>query len=440
MKLFYFIIILFFLNHCSFDNKSGIWENENVSKYNKENIFKEFKKISTSENVFYEIIPFKNNYIFNTTKGINNKKWNDIFYNSNNNLKNFSYNNLNQLNFKSKKLTKYRTNHYKLYENGNLIINDINGNIIIFSISKKKIISKFNFYKKKYKKIKKKLNLIVENKIIFTADNLGFVYAYNYEKNKIIWAKNFKIPFSSNLKIIKNKLVVSNQDNNLYILNKKNGDLLKLIPTEETPIKNQFKNNLSANKDKTLYFLNSFGSLYSINIESITINWFNNFNQSFNLSPANLFFGNKIVNTDNEIIVSSNMKTFIINSSSGSVIKKFNFSSKTKPIIINNIVFFLTDNNLLIALNLETKNILYSYDISKNKEFKIKNIENIPKQIMVMNNEIFIFLKNSKTLIFGIDGQFKRIQKLSSKIYSSPISIDGSILYLNNNNRLMILN
>ena len=59
---------------------------------------------------------------------------------------------------------------------------------------------------------------------------------------------------------------------------------------------------------------------------------------------------------------------------------------------------------------------------------------------MVMNNEIFIFLKNSKTLIFGIDGQFKRIQKLSSKIYSSPISIDGSILYLNNNNRLMILN
>ena len=34
-------------------------------------------------------LPFKNNYVFNTTKGINNKKWNHIFYNSNNNLKNF---------------------------------------------------------------------------------------------------------------------------------------------------------------------------------------------------------------------------------------------------------------------------------------------------------------------------------------------------------------
>ena len=38
----------------------------------------------------------------------------------------------------------------------------------------KKNINKFNFYKKKYKKIKKNLNLIVENNIIYVSDNLGF--------------------------------------------------------------------------------------------------------------------------------------------------------------------------------------------------------------------------------------------------------------------------
>ena len=65
----------------------------------------------------------------------------------------------------------------------------------------------------------------------------------------MLWAKNFKIPFSSNLKILKNSLFLVNQNNELYILNKKSGDLLKLIPTEETLIKNQFKNNLSANND-----------------------------------------------------------------------------------------------------------------------------------------------------------------------------------------------
>ena len=32
MKLFYALIILFFLNSCSFDKKTGIWKNsENIS-------------------------------------------------------------------------------------------------------------------------------------------------------------------------------------------------------------------------------------------------------------------------------------------------------------------------------------------------------------------------------------------------------------------------
>ena len=57
----------------------------------------------------------------------------------------------------------------------------------------KKIVAKYNFYKKKYKKIKKFLNISVENNIIFVADNIGYLYSYDYEKNKILWAKNIKL-------------------------------------------------------------------------------------------------------------------------------------------------------------------------------------------------------------------------------------------------------
>ena len=86
---------------------------------------------------------------------LNNDKWNDIFYSSNNNLKNFKYKNLNQIVFKSKKLTKNYPNKYLLYDNKNLIFGDDNGNLIVFSIYQDKIISKYNFYKNKFKKIKK---------------------------------------------------------------------------------------------------------------------------------------------------------------------------------------------------------------------------------------------------------------------------------------------
>ena len=67
--------------------------------------------------------------------------------------------------------------------------------------------------------------------MIYVSDNIGFLYAYDHVKNKVIWAKNFKVPFRSNLKIVEDKLAAANQNNNLYIIDKNSGDNLKLIPT-----------------------------------------------------------------------------------------------------------------------------------------------------------------------------------------------------------------
>ena len=226
-------------------------------------------------------------------------------------MKNFKYSNEFKLIYKSRKISKYDINQNLLYENDNFITSDTNGNLLIYSVENNNILQKFNFYKKKYKNIKKKLNIIVEENIVYVSDNLGFLYAYDYEKNKIIWAKNFKIPFRSNLKIVKGKLAVANQNNNLYIIDKNSGDNLKLIPTEETIIKNNFINNLSAD-DENLYFLNTYGSLYCIEIDSNKINWFINLNQSIELNPSNLFFGNQIVIENNKLVVSSNDFTYIL--------------------------------------------------------------------------------------------------------------------------------
>ena len=442
MKFFFIIFFLFLFNNCSFDNKTGIWNNEkNSSSSGKnKNIFEGFEKTSVTDDSFSETFSFKGDLKKVLNNPINNKKWNDIFYDFNNNSKNFRYSNRNEILFKSQKLTKNSISKNKLYINGNLIINDNKGNVIVFSINQKKIISKFNFYKKQFKKLEKELNLFVENDKIFIADNLGFVYAYNYITEKIIWAKNYKIPFSSNLKVSENKIFISNQNNNLYILDKNNGNLLKLIPTEETNVKNQFKNNLSIDDKKSLFFLNSFGSLYSIDLETLKVNWFNNFNQSLDLLPSNLFFGNKVVNSDKKIIVSSNSKTFLVNSNTGNIIKKFNFSTKIKPIIIDKIVFILTKNNYLIALDLNSNNFLYSHDLSKIKGSKIKWSEKeIFTELMVLNSEIFIFTKNSNVLNLNIDGTIKEIKKIPSKIKSYPLSIDNALLYLNSKNKLIIL-
>ena len=102
--------------------------------------------------------------------------------------------------------------------------------------------------------------------IIYISDNLGFIYALDIEERKILWAKNYKIPFRSNIKISSNKIILANQNNSIYFINKNDGEILSTIPTEESIIKDEFINNFSIYKD-TLLFLNTYGSLYSLNIK-----------------------------------------------------------------------------------------------------------------------------------------------------------------------------
>ena len=84
--------------------------------------------------------------------------------------------------------------------------------------------------------------------IIFVSDNLGYLYAFDHQKNDILWAKNYKIPFRSNLKILKNKLIAANQNNDyILFLIKVMVKLLKQMPTRRNIVKNQFVNNLSLN-------------------------------------------------------------------------------------------------------------------------------------------------------------------------------------------------
>ena len=117
-------------------------------------------------------------------KKISNSTWSDVFFNENNNFKNFEYENLNKISYKSKKLSKYKLNHHILYDNDNIITSDIKGNLIINSLIGKFKTKKFNFYKKKYKKIEKKIETLLENETIFVSDNLGYLYAYDYKKEK----------------------------------------------------------------------------------------------------------------------------------------------------------------------------------------------------------------------------------------------------------------
>ena len=85
MKRFFIITLIIILSNCSFDTKTGIWENNNV--VNKKNIdrFKDFETLYTEEKTFNRIIKPRNNSQIYLDSAISNQNWlEENFQNSNN--------------------------------------------------------------------------------------------------------------------------------------------------------------------------------------------------------------------------------------------------------------------------------------------------------------------------------------------------------------------
>ena len=439
MKVFLISIFLLFISHCSFDNKTGIWKNKDEVINKKKNEYKGFKKIYTEEKLFNQIIPPDKSLKILLDPVKLSKKWSDEFYQDSNNSDNFGYKKLNEKIFKSKKLSRYKIKDKILFDGENFLITDIKGNLIIYSTKYQKIIFKYNFYKKKFKKLEKILSIAVNENVVYIADNLGYTYAINYLEKKLLWAKNYKIPFRSNVKIFKDKVIIADLDNTLYFLDKFNGNKIKSLPTEEISIKNQFINSIAVNND-TLFYLNTFGSIYSINTLG-RINWFLNINQHSEIDTNNLFNSKPLIVYKDKLIVSSEKYLYIFNSSNGSRLVKIPVSSIVKPLVSNKSIFLMSKNNLLVCINTENGKINYSLDITeeisnflntKKKEIQIKDI-------LVANNKIFIFLNNSYFLKFNISGKLENVNKLPTKINTQPILINGSLLYLDNKNQISLV-
>jgi len=442
MQFFKILILLFLFYSCSFDTKTGIWKNDNiVPNIENNSVFKDFVKITSSDEKFNSIVQINEEFNFIINEPLRNLSWNQTLLNKENNIVNLSFDNKNQAIHKSKKISLHTLNENILYEKNKIFLSDQKGNLFIYSLQKNKLIKKLNFYKKKYKNKKIKLNFIIENDIVYISDNIGFIYAYDINLDKIIWAKNINIPFRSNLKLSLNFLTLANQNNDLYFFNKKNGKLIKLIPSEETVINNNFQNKISLSNDE-VFFLNTYGSLYSIDNKSFNLKWFVNLNKTLEKNLSNLFYGSDVVFYDNRILLSSNENFYIINSKNGSVLYKKNFSSYFNPIINNDFVFLLTKNNLLVALNLRDGEIIYSLDLAQETanflSTKKKNL--IIKNILMVDDKIFVFLKNSYVIKLDIYGKIVSIIKLPSKLKTQPIIVDNKLFYINKKNKLFVVN
>ena len=102
-------------------------------------------------------------------------------------------------------------------------------------------------------------------------------------------------------------------------------------------LKTNSKTNISLDRSKKhVYFVTSAGEIYSLNYKNRNINWLFSLTAISNDQQVDLFFSSPIINQNNEVILSSSLSTFSMNSINGSLNWEIAVTSNILPIVLKN--------------------------------------------------------------------------------------------------------
>ena len=400
MKIIKTIALFLFLNSCSFDNKTGIWDGSEIRKKAKkeEEFLIDAKDIFTTESDQLKEFDSGVNLVSAISPAKIPNEWAEENFNNLNNVDNSSYLNKKKLAYKSRKISGHKISDNFLYNDNQFIFSDLKGNIIVFSEKEQTVKFKFNFYKNILKNFPKKISIILKKNVIFAADNLGYVYALDVSTKKIVWAKNYGVPFFSNIKIIDDLLFLVNKDNKVYILNLLSGEKIWEYSTDRSKLNTKYKNIISYS-DNNLILLNTNGSVYAIDILNKNIKWFYNVN-SIVVSKNDIFNGISNIIDKRSVLIASSNSISALDLENGDLIWQKKYNIEIDPIVSSKLILLLTKENYLTFLSKETGEVVWSSKLSNmwkrysNKEFKNKKISSMK----LMNDNLFLFSERSELI------------------------------------------
>ncbi len=439
-----FICSLILLVSCSFkkpvffEDKLKILE-EQILKKNTELVFAPRKKFNEE---------IKGNISGEIPKPIISKNWSQKNFTSNNHLPHFQYENEKQLVYKSKKIGKNKYNSSNLFfepllVEGKIFYYDPTGSIFNFSTENQELNWKFNFYKKRYKNIPIKIKLKYSKNNLVVTDNVGYIYSLSIDTGKLQWAKNYGIPFLSNIKIDEGNIFALNQDNKYYIINELEGQQILSLETFPSFLKSKQETNLSIDSIKNnIYFITSTGELYSINYRTKNINWVFTLFLSSQGRGSDLFYSSPIVYKKDQLFFSSSNSTYSINSKNGSINWELPFSTNLRPIVSGKFIFLASKNGFLININSNNGKVIWSKDVFKNNEKLKKNKIGEIMSLLLVSDQILVTTSKGFFLFINYkNGEIINYTKASRNgFFSNPILVNKKIHIIDNKMRVLIFN
>jgi len=303
----------------------------------------------------------------------------------------------------------------------------------IFKINKDlKEIWKVNHYTKREKKLKPIIFFSQTKNRLIAADNLSKVYLIDLKNGNLIKSIESNAGFNSNIKISNDKFMIVDLNNTIRCFSINDGKEMWNFETENPFIKSRKKLSLIT-KGELVFFINNIGDLTAVNINNGSLFWQTPtqsnviYQDAFTLENSDLVFANDSIyfsNSKNEI--------FSIDARTGIVNWKQTVNSSLTPTIIENFIFSVSEEGYLFVLENKTGNIIRITDMLKNIKDKKNRIK--PTGFVIARNIMYLSLNNGRLIKANVStGEVLSIHKLSGSKILRPNIFNGHMYILKNN-------
>ena len=426
-KLFCLFIIFLFITNCSLDTKSGLWtKSEKLDSENKKLKIKIFEENEIFEKEFNVNLKIRLKNNIKTNSFVNNLVNNNGIINfdgSIDKIKKFKFSKIDQFDNYQPEL---------LITNNNLIFFDNKGTVLNFS-SDTELIWKKNYYSKREKKLNPILYFAANDQTLIVADSISKYYAININNGELNWSKNNIAPFNSQIKIFNDKFFVVDFENILRCFSIKDGKEIWNFKTEKSFIKSQQKLSLIINNNRVI-FINTLGDVSSIDIDSGNLTW-QTTTQSSDIYENYFSLKNSdLISEKNTIYFSNNQNEFFAIDQRNGVIKwKQTLNSNLRPTFADSLVFTVTLEGYLVAIDSRNGNIVRMTNIiNKIKNYKKENIK--PIGFIVSLDKMYLSLSNGRLIIIEtLTGKPIDIIKIDNEKISRPYVLNNEMFIIRNN-------
>ncbi len=423
-KLIITLIVLILLNNCSLNENSQIW------KYKKNNLEtdKNIKKIFTEDKKI--ILEFNQNLKLDLSKIKTNNKIMD-------NQNNFGSQNYKGLlkkiaNYKFTKLDEINQLNFKpIFLNDGIIFFDKKGTIIRYD-NNKKVFWKKNHYSKVEKKLKPKLNFLLDDRNLLVADSIAKYYSVNLVTGELNWSKYSAYPFNSEIKKYKDKIFVVDYKNTLRCYKILDGSECWNLQTEDSFTISNMKYSLILFNENVI-FSNSIGDITSVDIETGLITWQLPTQSSSIINEAYNFKISKMVSDGNSLFFSNNKNEFYsIDIKTGTTNWINEINSNITPILVSNLIFTVSEEGYLYVVDKNKGNILRITDLFKiYKDKKRKDIN--PVGFVIGNQNLYLTNSDGKMIVVGLkQGNVIKVEKVSGNSVSKPFIFNDNLFIVRN--------